>query len=171
MSFSNQKHLETQSLLIFHIHFHFSDIEKSNVTDESTKNYSTNPLDSGWQWGYNAAIDFNIDTMSIKNMYNVYSDMKANPSGEIFKNFWRHSFVLHDKTDGLDCHETCHADIICSITHITEENFKDCLIERGVAKEQINPPKENLPTPPVPIKMTTTTSTTTTTFTKIKLLP
>ena len=109
--------------------------------------------------------------MSIKNMYNVYSDMKANPSGEIFKNFWRHSFVLHDKTDGLDCHETCHADIICSITHITEENFKDCLIERGVAKEQINPPKENLPTPPVPIKMTTTASTTTTTFTKIKLLP
>ena len=85
------------------MHFHFSDIEKSNVTDESTKNYSTNPLDSGWQWGYNAAIDFNIDTMSIKNMYNVYSDMKANPSGEIFKNFWRHSFVLHDKTDGLDC--------------------------------------------------------------------
>ena len=114
--------------MVVHFHFHFSGIEKSNVTDESTKNYSTNPLDSGWQWGYNAAIDFNIDTMSIKNMYNVYSDMKANPSGEIFKNFWRHSFVLHDKTDGLDCKHTCHADIICSITHITEENFKDCLI-------------------------------------------
>ena len=97
--------------------------------------------------------------------------MKAHPEGQKFKYFFRHAFVYRDKSDGLDCNETCHTDIICALVHITEENFKDCLVEQGVI--------EDLPTKPTPIIMTTTTTTstkttsttTTSTITKIVLKP
>ena len=89
--------------------------------------------------------------------------MKANYSGQTFKYFMRHSFVLHDKSDALDCNETCHADIVCALIHITEENFKDCLMEMGVKQNPV-------PELPTPIKMTTTTTSTTKLITKMNLL-
>lgn len=88
--------------------------------------------------------------------------MKANASGQNFKYFMRHAFVLRHVTDALDCNDTCHADIICALTYITKENFEDCLIEMGIKKN-------TMPTLPTPIKMPTTT-TTTTVITKINLL-
>jgi len=138
-------------------------VQADEVTEEAPIDHEFKNLVDGWTFGFNAALDFNIPSMDIRSMYNkVFSDMKQNPEGSQFKMFLRHAFVNHDVLDGLDCNKTCQSDIICSLTHITEENFKDCLVEEGV----LHP--ESLPTPPNPIQMTTlkTTTSTSTTTTK-----
>merc|ERR1712018_676095 len=92
------------------------------------------PLD--WQFEYSFASDYEVATLSIKNLYlKVYLDMKAHPEGQKFKYFLRHAFANRYKTDGLDCNTTCQSDIICAIVHITKENFKDCLVEQGVIED------------------------------------
>lgn len=113
-----------------------------------------------WIFAYNAAVDFEIKAMDVKGLQKVYSKMKVDPQGVIFKHFMRHAFVLHNKSDGLDCNSTCHADIICTITEFTEENFKDCLVEKAVL-HGLDPVTSTSTTP------TTTTLATSTTTRKV----
>jgi hypothetical protein len=109
-------------------------------------------LVKAWQFGYNAAIDFNLDALTEKGLYRVYNDMRSKPSGFIFKQFWRHAFVLRDHSDGLDCNSTCHAQVVCAIRYITKEDFTDCLAIHDV----------DLPILPNPDEAAATTTTTTT---------
>ena len=115
-----------------------------------------NVLVNGWQFAYNAALDFKIPRMDLKSMYSVYSYMRSDPSGQIFKNFLRHSFVRRNMSLELSCDEKCQSNVICAIGYVTTEDFQDCLTERGILQEP-----EKLPTPPTPIQMSTTTISTT----------
>ncbi len=112
-------------------------------------------LVNAWTFGYNAATDYNLDALDIRGLHKVYSNMRLDPEGQAFELFIKHAFVLNYKSFAMECNATCHADVICTIAHITQDNFKDCLIEQGVMHA------EELPTPPTPIQMTTVATVTT----------
>ena len=79
-----------------------------------------------WIFAYNAALDYKLESMDVKSMYKVYSDIKTNRTSESFKYFWRHSFVLRIKSD-LDCDDMCAINITCAIFNIRTDDFKDCV--------------------------------------------
>ena len=132
-----------------------SDAKDDTVAPTTIAPNSDHDLDvlvNSWEFAYDAAMDFNLESMSVKSMYKVYLSIKDYPQNETFKMYWRHAFVKRDTTDGLDCDENCKKVVICSFTHVRKDEFKDCLVESGIPHEA---------TPPNIIPTTTSTPTTT----------
>ena len=109
-----------------------------------------------WTWGYDAATDYNIKDMSYRTMYStVFINIRDHRADkDDFKHFWEHTFVLHEVDDLALCDDACHANITCSLNRFTQDDFTECLVEKGF-----------LPNNSIPIPMSTTTTTTTFTTT------
>ena len=106
-----------------------------------------------WTWGYDAATDYNIKDMSYRTMYStVFINIRDHRADkDDFKHFWEHTFVLHEVDDLAQCDVACHANITCSLNRFTQDDFTECLVEKGF-----------LPNNSIPIPMSTTTTTSTT---------
>ena len=121
---------------------------KSQVTDQDP---DLAYLVEKWTFAYDAALDYKVESMDIKYMYKVYSDIKLNRTTESFKYFWRHSFVHRIMSD-LDCDEMCAINISCAIYNIRSDDFNDCVnTEKGLRMPDEHPwapPRSTTRSPP-----------------------
>jgi hypothetical protein len=82
-----------------------------------------------WRHAYNAREAFNVTDLSFKNMQKTYVEMQHEPSGAVFKQYYKHNTVFHVPAEGTDhvCTGMCHRDMMCAIGYMTEDDMKVCL--------------------------------------------
>jgi len=83
-------------------------------------------LSSKWKFIYNATSSFNVQSLSKKEMMQAYKKMVLNPTGDVFKRYYKHNTNNHIVDSG-DCNSKCQREHLCSISNFLPDVIGACL--------------------------------------------